>query len=596
MRTLSLIAALALGALAACGASPAPKVPTNVAPPVPPSLASSDVDAALLAMWRDKGITQSARADDATWLRRVYLDVIGTLPTPEKVTTFVADTTPDKRSKLVDELLASPAYADHWMAYWDDVLMGDVKAGDIDRQAFRVWLHEQLQKNVPWDKLVYALVTATGKNSAGGEYGRTLAQTEAQIASDPSIDGAVNYVLKYRDNPQDMAGATSKVFLGVQIQCAQCHDHKTEKWKQADFRSFASCFLRTQLVPLGDKGMKGIRPIEVRDLDHPAPRFNKNADITPIAQSTPTALDGTQVTGNTRQTIAAWITKNAWFAEEIANRMWGHFLGRGFTNPVDDVRATNPPDAPELMKRIAKDFTEHGSDLKRLMRLITQTEAYQLSAVPRTGSNGKEEIALWSQFRMTPLGPAELVNALIAATGTQRALEKLTRADIDDVRMRLTQLFSFVFDVDEEMDTPRYEGTLTQALVLLNGKLVAGGSSAAPLTAVNAIAQSKATDEQKVEAIYLRSLSRKPSAGELKAALAYIASATISPPPTGEPAQPDPTKKPKKGDKPLGKPGNLGNDPTARIDPASRTQDPRVAALEDIMWATLNSSEFVFNH
>ncbi len=590
---LSLIGALAVGALAACGngAVTPPKVPTTVSAPIPPGLTSSDVDLALEAMWEEKGLTPSVRADDATWLRRVYLDVIGTLPTPEKVTTFVADTTTDKRSKLVDELLLSPAYADHWMAYWDDVLMGDAKAGDIDRQAFRVWLHEQLQKNVPWDKLVYALITATGKNSAGGEYGRTLAQTEAQIASDPSIDGAVNYVLKYRDNPQDMAGATSKIFLGVQIQCAQCHDHKTEKWKQTDFRSFASCFLRTQLVPLGEKGMKGIKPVEVRDLDRAAPRFNKNADITPIAQSTPTALDGTLITGNTRQTIAAWITKNPWFAEEIANRMWGHFLGRGFTNPVDDVRGSNPPDAPELMKRIAKDFSDHGSDLKRLTRLITQTEAYQLSAVPASGSNGKGEIALWSQFRMTPLGPEELVNALIAATGTQQALEKLTRADIDDVRVRLTQLFSFVFDVDEEMDTPRYEGTLTQALVLLNGKLVAGGSSAAPLTAVNAIAQSKATDAQKVEAIYLRSLSRKPSADELKTALAYIASETAPEPQASAPTPP------KKGDKKgLGKPGKLGNDPTARIDPASRTRDPHVAALEDIMWATLNSSEFVFNH
>jgi Protein of unknown function (DUF1549)/Protein of unknown function (DUF1553) len=588
--TLSLMACFFIGAVAACGheATP-PKTPANTGSVVVPALTSADIDSTIETAWKDKGITPSARADDATYLRRVYLDLTGTLPPPERALAFVADTSKDKRQKLVDELLASDGYSDHWMAYWDDVLMGDVRAGDIDRQAFRVWLHDQLAKNVAWDKLAYDLITATGKNSSGGQYGKTLAQTEAQIASDPKIDGAVNYVLKYRDNPQDMAGATSKIFLGVQIQCAQCHDHKKEKWKQTDFRSFATCFMRTQLVPLGDKGMKGIKSVEVRDLQRPAPRFNKNMDLAPIAQATPTALDGTAMSGNTRQAIAAWITKNPWFAEEITNRMWGHFLGRGFTNPVDDVRASNPPDMPDLMKRIAKDFTDHGSDLKRLMRLITQTEVYQLSAV----GAAKGDIPLWSQFRMTPLGPEELVNALIGATGTQTALEKLSRADIDDVRVRLTQLFSFAFDVDEEMDTPRYEGTLTQALVLLNGKLVAGGSSAAPTTAINAIARSRGSDADKVEAIYLRTLARKPTQDELAAALSYIASAT-APLPTTAPPEPDKGPK-KKGDKPGKKKGDP-KDPAGKLDPISHTQDPKVAALEDIMWATLNSSEFVFNH
>lgn len=597
---LSLVTTLAL----ACGghANVTPKTPeakqTQPAPPKAFSLTSADVDATLRAAWQAKGITPSARADDATYLRRVWLDVVGTIPPSDKVASFTADSSPDKRSKVVDELLASPAYADHWMIYWDDLLMGRARAGDLDRQAFRVWLHDQFEKNTPWDKVVYALITATGKNSTGGGYAKSLSETESQMQGDGKVDGAVNYVLRFRDTPQDMAGSVSKTFLGVQIQCAQCHDHKTEKWRQTDFQKFAACFARTQLVPLGDKGMKGIKTVEVRDLDRAAPRFNKNMDLEGVRSASPTALDGTAMDGNARHAIATWITKNPWFAEETTNRMWAHFLGRGFTNPVDDLRPSNPPDMPELQAKLAKDFAESGYDPKRLIKLITQTEAYQLSSSPPAGA-GASEIPLWSQFHMVPLGPEELTGSLLAATGVEGALARLTRTDVDDLKLRLTQLFSFVFDVDEEFDQPRFEGTLTQALVLLNGKLTSGASAALPGTAVGMIAKSRAPLAQKIETIYLRTVSRKPTQAELDAALAYVAS---EPPPAVAPADPnglDPAKNKggkKKGDKKKGDKKGGGQDVLRPYNPEARTTDPETAALEDIMWALLNSSEFAINH
>ena len=528
-----------------------PVVVTAGSPPTtaaPTAFGPTDVDAKLRAAWRAAGVVPAARAEDAQWLRRVYLDLIGTVPAPETVNSFVADASEAKRAKLVDELLASPGYAEHWSIYWDDELMGRVKAGDLDRMAFRAWLQEQFAKNVPWDKVVYALITATGQNSVGGAQAKTVGQAQAAMEGNDDVAGSVNYVLRFRDTPQDFAGSASKTFLGVQIQCAQCHDHKTEKWKQQDFDKFAACFTRTQLVPQGDKGMKGIQRVEVRDLDRPAPRFQKNGDLAPILSAAPTALDGTALSGNVRQAVGAWITKAPWFAQEAVNRAWAHFVGRGFVDPVDDLRPSNPPEAAELFDALTRDFAEHGYDLHHLFRTIALSEAYALSPTPPPGAKaGPPE--LWSRFRMTPLGPEELLNAIFQAAGPSRR----GKADVDAQKERLRQLYSFVFDVDEEFDRPSYEGTLTQALTMLNGKVVAGASSASPGTGLHALATNASmTDAQRIEALYLRTLSRKPTATEQAEWAKRLASAAV-------PAE-------------------------------------RAATLEDLQWTLLNSAEFIFNH
>ncbi len=558
-------------------------------------MTSADVDAALRAAWHEAGITPSARAYDATFLRRAYLDVVGRLPPPEKVTAFLADTSTDKRAKLVDALLASPEYAEHWTAFWDDVLLGHTRAADIDRQAFRAWLHDQFARNVPWDKVVYALITATGQNSLGGKFVKPLQQAHHELDTG-RVDGAVNYVLKYRDTPQDFAGSASKTFLGVQIQCAQCHDHKTEKWKQTDFQKFAACFMRAQTLPVGDvRNMKGIRTVRVRDIRRPLPRFVKNPDLVDMARATPTTLDGTVLEGNVRQGVAAWITKNPWLSQEIVNRMWAHFLGRGFVNPVDDLRPSNPAVMGDLMNALAKDFTTHGYDLHRLIRIIAGTQAYGLSAAPPPGAPVKDDgrvIPLWSRFKITPLGPEELANALVGAAGVEGVLSRMTRSDAADVRVRLTQLFSFVFDVDEEIDQPRFEGTITQAMLLLNGKLTVGGSSALPPTALGHIVRSGEPGPEMVTNLYLRTLSRPPTKEELAAAMEYVASA----PPPGRPPEAAPAEKGKGAGKGKGRGFGRGPDPTRRLRAIPRARNPRVAALEDVFWALLNSSEFVFNH
>ncbi len=590
--TVALAFCLASAAAIACSREAAP--PKTVAsrgpiakPATLPSFDEHDVDALLAKAWAAKGVTPAARADDATFLRRVYIDIVGTIPPPEKVISFVADASPDKRKKLVDELLASPSYAEHWADYWEDELLGQARAGDIDRLALRIWLRDEFAKNVSWDKIVIALLTASGQNSAGGAYVKTMSEAEKEIAkSETPINGAVNYVLKFRDTPQDWAGSASKTFLGVQIQCAQCHDHKTEKWKQQDFQKFAACFMRAQTLPLDGPMMKGLKRALVRDIDRPLPRFMRDADLQPIGRAAPTALDGTAMTGNVRDAIAHWMTSNPTFARAAVNRMWGHFLGRGFVDPIDDIRDSNPSDAPDLEQALAKDFSEHQFDLKRLVRTIALSQAYGLSTAPSATQDAKVAPVLWSRFRATPLGPNEMLDAVIDATAVDDALRRLGRFNVEELTEKLRTLYGFVFDVDEEFDRPTFEGTITQALIQLNGRLIAGGSTAFSGTVVSNVARADMTNAQRVEALYLRTLSRKPTADELQTWTAYLAN----------PPAVDATQKHFDAPKRIVT-GGKGADPLARAEgKIPETHDAKIAALEDLMWTLLNSSEFVLNH
>jgi hypothetical protein len=548
--------------LAACGGAAAsppktPPAPTAAAAVVSKeqkaqAFAPASIDTALRDAWKAGGVTPAPRADDATFIRRAYVDIVGTVPTPEATTKFIADASPDKRAKLVEELLASPAYPEHWMNYWDDVLMGRENKGPlVDRIAFRYWLRARFEANAPWDRMVRDLVAAKGQNSVGGPkskgpglamqvpLGTTIDKEDADELA--KVNGAVNWTLRFEQAPQDLAGNASRVFLGVQIQCAQCHDHKTEKWKQDDFRKFASSFLHSKVEPIEDKDKKLIRRVDLVDIPRVAPRFAKNPETAPIAKMTPTALDGTDLAKGegTRQALAAWMTakENPWFAKAFVNRMWGHFLGRGFIDPVDDIRPSNPATMPELLDKIAADFVAHDFDVKHLVRTITATEAYQLSAT-KTEAGTDPENKLWSRFHLVPLGPEELLNALIGVTGVKR---------LEQQRMQLVRQYAFLFEVDETDDTPDYSGTVSQALALLNGPLTAQGAKALPASALSGVLAMPGDDAARIDALTLRVLARPATATEREKWAAYV----------------------KKGGK---------------------------KAYEDVLWAMLNSSEFVFNH
>jgi hypothetical protein len=473
---------------------------------------TSPYDTLIESEWRKAHVQPAPPVDDAGFLRRVYLDLAGELPPAEVVRAFLDERAPDKRARLVDALLASSRYPEHFTDYWTHVLLGrNARPGQVDELALRDWLRGELAKNAHWDQMARQLIAATGRNSDGGP--RNPAQREKiqkimqqldDVLPSPSpamvpLNGAVNYVLRYAQQPEDLAGHYAKTFLGVQIQCAQCHDHPTEKWKQDDFKKLTAAFARIRGRPLDDV-KAGVRRLDVEDL--PLPKKNKN----PAA-----ALDGTPIAD--RGALADWTVKSHWFARAIVNRYWTYFLGSSI-------------DVPALLDKLAADFTKHEYDLAWLIRTICMTRVYQLSAAGRDGR-------YWADYRLRPLEPEELLAALSGATGIK----------LQDPKLK--QLFNFLFAVDEDSTTDVFSGTLPQALFALNGELVNSAIGAKKPTLSNVLAL-PLSDEQRIAALYLRTLSRPPSASELKHWIPFV----------------------QKGS----------------------------GAWEDLFWALLNSSEFTFHH
>lgn len=571
-----------------CGpARPPPPQIASSAPSSPSAapeagLTAAEIDREIRAAWQKEGIQAAGGVDDARFLRRLWIDLQGVIPPPERVEAFLADSAPDKRARAIDEALGSPLHAEHWTNYWDRVLLGrQVRVALVDRPAFRGWLKRKFEANTPWDKVVYELVTATGQN-------------RADEGDDAAVNGAVNWLLKYRDTPADLTGATSRVFLGVQIQCAQCHDHKTEKWKEADFKSLTACFLQTRVEVLDRDGNR--RRVEIRDTDK-VPRQNprRMAAVNEYLKAPPVALDGTDfsTSPNRRKALGEWLTapKNPWFARAIVNRMWGHLLGRGFSEPVDDFRDTNPPVMPGLLARLTDDFVQHGHDLKHLLRLIVSTEAYQRATAPAAGDKAPAEARLWARYRMMPMGADELLESLIAATRIDDLLRKdRDEGELDRLRQQARRQFATLFEVDEEEAGDDFDGTIPQALMLLNGRLTNLGSSAVPGSALASVLAASSDDEARIRALYLRTLSRPPSPDEVARWKAFLSEPREV---VRSPGPPEPAGKAK------GKGNKAQVDPFVKLDRrkgGAGAGDAHRQAFEDLFWALLNSSEFFFNH
>jgi hypothetical protein len=592
-----------------------------------PQTDATALDRLIHAAWQRKGIVPAKPVDDARYLRRIYLDITGLIPPEQVVSDFLADRSPDKRAKAVDALLDSSAYADHWTTYWDNILMGKpTPMATVDYGAFRRWLHGEFAQNTPYNRFVTDLITASGLSSTGPTYAEALGLAMAQptTAADPdrpkidpaTVNGAVDWHLRFAANPADVAGIASKIFLGVQIQCAQCHDHKTEKWKQTDFRSFTACFIQTVGIPTqrytAGQAMKGIIPLNVRDVNFVVRgnKMNGGEERLPYTQATPMALDGTPiVAGRTdrRKELAAWMTakQNPWFAQALVNRMWAKFLGRGFVEPIDDFRPSNPGVAPEALQLLAQEFTAHDYDLKTLIKTICATEAYQRSSVP-AASKADPENTLWDHYRLKPMEVNEIVDSLITATNFQPVLTRISGGNSAQLTARLQRLLTFAFTTDEpEMEQKDFEGTIPQALLLLNNGLTNGTVSAIPGSALADVMAMPGSEADKIASLYLRTLSRRPSTDEIARWTKFldaprevvIAKPVDMPRPQ---ARPDPAMIGKLGQKGMGMGGAQGgNDPLLRIAAMRnqfKTPTPKQQAFEDMFWALLNSSEFVFNH
>lgn len=352
----------------------------------PPEL--NFIDKHVHARLRKLNLLPSDLCDDATYLRRVSLDITGTMPTAEEARRFLADQKPDRRQRLVEELLARQEYAEYWSLKWADLLRVDRQAlGHKRAYAYYSWIRESLAANKPYDQFVRELVLSEGPLS------------EAPAAA----------FFKVATKPGEAASNLSQVFLGVRIACAECHHHPFDRWSQSDYVGMRAFFDQVAIRP-------SPRGESLSAEGDPAATHPRNG--TPLfAHALGSAMPKASPVGDRRKILADWMTakENPWLARNLANRLWAHFLGRGLVEPVDDVRLTNPPTNPELLDALAQHLIDNKYDVKQLIRTICASRTYQLASKPNA-TNEKDE-SNYSRARFKRVGAEVLMDMVSQATG-----------------------------------------------------------------------------------------------------------------------------------------------------------------------------------
>jgi hypothetical protein len=443
------------------------------------------------------GITPSEPCGDATFLRRAHLDAIGRLPTPEEVRTFLTDQSPDKRARLVDRLLERPEYADFWANKWADLLRPNpYRVGNKAVLNFDAWLRDAFRRNKPYDQFVRELLTAQGSTFRNG--------------------AAV--VFRDRREPDEITPMMSQLFLGVRLDCAKCHHHPFEVWGQEDFYRLAAYFARvgrkgTGLSPPISGGEEIVFTATAGQVKHPV--TGQVLGPRPLGGPAP----GDDPERDPREALADWVTSDAnpYFARVIVNRVWADLMGRGLVDPVDDLRATNPPSNGPLLDALADDFRKQGYDLKKLLRRIMTSHVYSLSSRPT--ERNVADTRNYSRHYRQRLRAEVLLDAVSDITGvteTFAAAPPGTRAvQLWTVRTQSVFLDSFGRP-DPNQDPPcerTSDTTVVQALHLMNSpalhrKVISDAGRAAQLAA------SKKAPAEIVDELYLLAYSRMPTADE----------------------------------------------------------------------------------
>jgi hypothetical protein len=486
----------------------------------------------------------SELCDDETFLRRATIDLAGTLPTVEEYRAFIADTAKDKRAKLVDRLIASDGFTDLWTNLWAEMLRikgggysptaTDIKAADT----YRDWIHEQMAKNRPLSEFVADQITGTGSNITNGP-----ANLYTMLVHDTKL------------TPKNFAADFSQLFIGLRIQCAECHNHPFDRWTQDDYYGWVSFFT-------GIKRKRGSEPREFYVYnDLTVPPAKHLVDDRPMPA---TVLGGEAPVPkgeDPRKALAAWLTspKNELFTHNLANRIWAHFMGRGLVEPLDDMRISNPPTNKPLLDALAAQLAGNGFDLRALVRTICTSRVYQLASKPN--ATNADDDRQFSRSQLRRLRADVLLDAIVKATDGKRsfnlfpkgikAIEHYPRSIGDTVYLRVDDPFMETFGRASRLSVcaadTKMEATLSQTLHFLAGDTLPTQISAGQV--VPKMLTANQPPETVVEDLYIRALSRKPKAEELKALLELI---------------------------------------------GSNTRDGKV--YEDIFWGLLSSTEFMHNH
>ena len=469
------------------------------------------VDRHLLRQWRRLGVVPSQPAHDATFLRRAMIDICGTLPTPDEITQYLADTRGDKRARLIDRLLDRPEYASYFAQKWADILQNRGAGYSTSKQRpgttlFAGWIRDSLAANKPYDQFVSELLTASGR----------------QNENPPTI--------WYRTvrKPPEFVESVAQAFLGVRIQCAQCHHHPTERWSQADYFGLAAVFAR-----VGRKGGFADAEVPTDEIIFLAergevlhPRTGARLPPRPLGGPEDFQLDAHD---DPRRSLARWMASpdNPFFARTLANRLWAHFLGRGIIHPIDDARSTNPPSNPELLDSLARDFIASGYDVKQLIRVIASSYAYGLESSPHAGNAGDTQT--FARFYPRRLSAETLLDGFSQVLDVPTVFAGLppgTRA-IDLPDENVAAHFLDVFGRPARMSACECERVdapaLNQALELVNSAELQRKLTAETGFAKRLAAADKSHADRAAEA-FLRVLARRPRPDELQAAIAFLES------------------------------------------------------------------------
>jgi uncharacterized protein DUF1549/uncharacterized protein DUF1553 len=450
-------------------------------------------------------IQPSPVADDVTVFRRLSLDLTGRLPSPESVRAFLGDPTPSrlKRAKTIDKLIASPEYVDHWTVKWGDLLQSSRKyLGEKGAYEFQQWIHDGIASNRPYDKLVRELLTARGS----------------------SYDNpAANYFRVTRE-PKPSMEKTTQVFLGVRMVCAQCHDHPFERWTQNQYYQMSAFFSAVGIRAGYEVGEEIVFDQRADyEMKHPKdgrlmkPQFMLGSGAAPVP-------DGPQ----RRDALAEWLTSrdNPYFAKAIANRMWSYFVGKGIIDPVDDIRASNPPSNPALLEALTKDFVAHDFDLRHLMRTIVSSRTYQVSIVTNEWNAGDRDN--FSHAIPRRLSAEELMDGVSSAAGVKARFpevpEDTAASQLVDPHIGREGFLDVFGRPPRESSCEcerRSDFSLPQALNLVNGRTISD-AVADPNGRVARLVLSGKSDEVVVNELYLAALGRLPTQDEHRRGVTYL--------------------------------------------------------------------------
>jgi hypothetical protein len=477
----------------------------RAAPPDAETLAAH-IDKLLAEEWRTERIVPAPRADDAEFLRRASLDITGRIPRSADVYEFLADEAPDKRAKLIDRLLDEPRFATHFANLWRAELIPEAttsgQAAELQR-GFENWLVQRIRARVRFDQVVRELLTVPLPGSDG---------PAEPVLRDPERPNPLAFIAAKDSRPENIAATVTRTFLGIRLECAQCHDHPTARWTQRQFWTQAAFFAGLQkradgpLAPLSEvidrreivSALKG-ETIGAEFLLGGAPEWS--------SERSPRAV------------LAEWLTapENPYFARTAANRLWGQFFGLGIVDPVDDFHDENPPSHRELLDDLAEAFIECGFDVRFMVRAICLTDAYQRTS--GITHSTQDETRLPARMMVKALTGEQFFDSFVLATGDR----------IDDRsggRGNARQEFLSRFTLAGPISEP--ETSVQQALTLMNGRTVARASDPAQSPMLIAISEAPLlTTAMKVESLYVATLSRRPTDSEMDKLQRYIAAAPV---------------------------------------------------------------------